>query len=104
VEGVFKNEEEAIRDIAKRKLNAKGDLGEAIGSHSYSAGIVNDKRIIKNINYFLFKVKNPSELKISPKLEGLSDIKFFALDELKNIDTYEDVTPLFKNVIKIFNI
>ncbi|HIP21837.1 MAG TPA: hypothetical protein EYG72_02730 [Candidatus Pacebacteria bacterium] len=92
-----------MRDIAKRKLNAEGNLKDNIGGHSYSAGIFNDKRVIKNINYFLFELTNKDEVKISPKLEGLNEIKFFDLKELKNIDTYEDVLPLFEKAGKILS-
>jgi len=103
VKGSFKNEEDAVRDIAKRKLNAEGNLKDNIGGHSYSAGIFNDKRVIKNINYFLFELTNKDEVKISPKLEGLNEIKFFDLKELKNVDTYEDILPLFEKAGKILS-
>jgi hypothetical protein len=101
VKGVFKTEADAVLDIAKRKLNIDGVVKESIGGHKYSAGIVNDKRVIKNINYFLLEVKNKDEVKLSPKLEGLSEVKFFDLEELESIDTYEDVLPLFENARKI---
>ncbi len=99
--GDFKNENEAILEVAKRKLNIIGEVKEKIGGHTYSAGIINDKRVIKNIQYFLLEVKNKNDVKLNPKLQGLNKIEFFDLDKIKNIDTYEDVLPLFEKAGRI---
>ena len=101
IKEVAKNEEEAVRKIAKEKLNAEGNLKETIGSNTYSAGIVNDKKVIKTIRYFLFEVSNPKEIKLNKKLEGLTEFKFFDIDEADNLDTYDDIKEMLKKSKKI---
>ncbi len=97
----FPNEAEAIRAIAKDKFNIEGEVLEKIGGHTYSAGIVNDKKIIKTINYFLLKVSNLDQIKLNPKLEGLTEIKFFNFDEIDGLEIYDDIKGFINNAKKI---
>lgn len=100
VEGDFENPKEALVDILKRKINMQGSVLEKIGENSYSAGTDDEYRIEKGIDYYLFELSNPEELKIMNNHKGLNNVACFSLEDFQKAPKYDDMKKIFISGLK----
>lgn len=90
--------EGAIEPLAVKKI--KSEIGidteiiASLGENEYIANKPEVGKVIKHVHYFLAKA-NFTPLVLEKK-GGLDDVRWFTLDELRDLRTYDDILPLIE--------
>jgi N utilization substance protein B len=74
-------------------------IGEPLGSNEYVASNKDKGKLRKNVMYFLAEAKQPDELKLKES-GGLTEARWFKLEELPELRVYDDVTPFITKAVK----
>lgn len=91
VEGEGEIETLAIKKI-KSEIGLETEIIAALGENEYIANKPEVGKVIKHVHYFLAKASfAPLTLE---KKGGLDDVKWFTIDELRDLRTYDDIMPL----------
>jgi hypothetical protein len=51
----------------------------------------------------LLNIDNPKGIKISKKVQGLNEVKFFDLNEIKELEIYDDIRQIIFDAEKVLN-
>lgn len=88
----------AIRKV-KEKIGLTIEIIELLGENEYIASHPEKGKLRKQVSYFLGKSEY-AELALNPDAGGLDDAKWFELEELEGITTYDDILPLIARALK----
>jgi N utilization substance protein B len=93
VEGEGEIEALAVKKI-KTEIGIDTEIIASLGENEYIANKPEVGKVIKHVHYFLAKAQfNPLTLE---KKGGLDDVRWFTLDELRDLRTYDDIMPLIE--------
>lgn len=87
-----------IREI-KEEINVDIDIKEKIGENEYIASDPERGKIRKQVSYFLGEAPY-QELKLGTS-GGLDDARWFSLEEVSDLNMYDDIVPLVTKGIKL---
>ncbi len=87
--------DEALGQVMKEKYNLKGKVEDYLGENFYTADKLID-RVNKKIFYYLFKVENPHQTKVSKKTEGIKKFSWFKINEVELLNRYDDMNEIYK--------
>lgn len=88
----------------KREILEELGLGVAVedklGDNEYVSSDPAKGKVRKRVTYFLARAENPEQLSLG-KSGGLTEARWFALEELNDLRMYDDVVPFVTRAIKI---
>ena len=94
-------EEGTIREI-KEEMGVDIKILENIGSNEYIASDPEKGKTRRQVNYFLADVKGSKpKLILEEGKGGLDDVRWFSLDEVPELNMYDDMVPIITKAIKI---
>lgn len=93
-------EKGAIREI-KEELGVDVSIKETIGENEYTASDPEKGKIRKHVYYFLAETKN-AELELVSS-GGLTEARWFTLDEIAGLKIYDDILPIISRGIALIN-
>lgn len=81
----------------KNEIGLDVDLVTILGEHEYIANKPEKGKVMRHVTYYLTKSDfNPLVLE---KKGGLDDVKWFNLDEMSSVKTYDDIRPIIEKAI-----
>ena len=90
----------AIRGV-KEKIGIDVTIEEELSNNEYIANHPEEGKIRKQVTYFLARAKR-EELKLGES-GGLDDAKWFKLQEIENLNFYNDILPIITKAITIIS-
>ncbi len=90
----------AIRGV-KEKIGIDVTIEEELSNNEYIANHPEEGKIRKQVTYFLARAKR-EELKLGES-GGLDDAKWFKLQEIQNLNFYNDILPIITKAITIIS-
>jgi len=92
LEGNETPEEAVIREM-KEEMNLDVKVEEGLGENEYIANDPEEGKVRKRVTYFLARAKKKSDIEVG-KSGGLDDAKWFEVDEIDTMKTYEDIKKI----------
>lgn len=93
------NDEEGLSRVVKEEIGIDlTDIEEKIGENEYVANHPEKGKHRKQVTYFLAKADH-SEIKLG-ETGGLDDARWFKLQEILDLNFYDDILPLVTKAIK----
>lgn len=87
----------------KEEMSLEVEVGEGLGSNEYIASDPEEGKLRKQVIYHLALAKNPKSLKLAEDKGGLDDIAWFPIEEVPDLNMYDDVLPFITKAIKILS-
>ena len=97
----------AIRKI-KEEIGLDVGIKDVLKENTYIGNIDKDKqgeKVKKHVTYFLAEGKH-LPLQLNPEDTGITEVKWFSLEEVENLKMYDDIKPILeigiKKILKIY--
>jgi transcription antitermination protein NusB len=93
-------EKEAVKRIVSEEIGLAINVEESLGKNEYVASNPEAGKIRKQVSYFLAK-SNFQDLKLEEDAGGLDDAKWFRLQDILDLNFYDDILPIVTNSVNI---
>jgi len=96
------DEETGTKRKIKEEIGADIELKEKLGENEYVANSPELGRYRKNVAYFLAEAPY-APLALEPDKGGLDDVRWFKMDEIAELNFYDDILPIITKGVKILS-
>lgn len=94
--------EATIREM-KEEMSVDVKIMEKVDTNEYIASDPEKGKIRKQVVYFLAEANNPENLKLGEDKGGLDDVKWFSLEEVPDLNMYDDIVPIVTKGIQLLS-
>jgi N utilization substance protein B len=89
-----------VARIIADELSIAVTVGESLGSNEYVASSKDAGKLRKNVAYFMAEIKEGEEINLKES-GGLTEAKWFNLEEIADLRVYDDITPFITKAVKM---
>jgi ADP-ribose pyrophosphatase YjhB (NUDIX family) len=90
----------AVKRIVSEEIGLSIDVEESLGKNEYVASNPEAGKIRKQVSYFLAR-SDFQDLRLEEDAGGLDDAKWFRLQDILELNFYDDILPIVTNSVNI---